>query len=86
MPENSDYSEFQGGLAPEDYFDRFDEDGEPEETEEKTWEGYDKANEEYKGAIYTYGSSDSGKRRDTGRHRFAGDPRQVGDAGCAVCG
>ena len=36
--ENSDYSEFQGGLAPEDYFDRFDEDGEPEETEEKTWE------------------------------------------------
>ena len=44
--ENSDYSEFRGGLAPEDYFDRFDEDGEPEETEEKTWEGYDKANEE----------------------------------------
>ena len=36
--ENSDYSEFRGGLAPEDYFDRFDEDGEPEETEEKTWE------------------------------------------------
>ena len=36
--ENSDYSEFQGGLAPEDYFDRFNEDGEPEETEEKTWE------------------------------------------------
>jgi len=52
--ENSDYSEFRGGLAPEDYFDRFDEDGEPEETEEKTWEGYDKANEEYNGAIYTY--------------------------------
>ena len=52
--ENSDYSEFQGGLAPEDYFDRFDEDGEPEETEEKTWEGYDKANEEYNGTIYTY--------------------------------
>lgn len=52
--ENSDYSEFQGGLAPEDYFDCFDEDGEPEETEEKTWEGYDKANEEYNGAIYTY--------------------------------
>lgn len=52
--QNSDYSEFQGGLAPEDYFDRFDEDGEPEETEEKTWEGYDKANEEYNGAIYTY--------------------------------
>ena len=52
--ENSDYSEFQGGLAPEDYFDRFDEDGEPEETEEKTWEGYDKANEEYNGALYTY--------------------------------
>lgn len=52
--ENSDYSEFQGGLAPEDYFDRFNEDGEPEETEEKTWEGYDKANEEYNGAIYTY--------------------------------
>lgn len=52
--ENSDYSEFRGGLAPEDYFDRFDEDGEPEETEEKTWEGYDKANEEYNGALYTY--------------------------------
>ena len=52
--ENSDYSEFQGGLTPEDYFDCFDEDGESEETEEKTWEGYDKANEEYNGAIYTY--------------------------------
>ena len=53
--ENSAYSEFQGGLAPEDYFDRFDEDGEPEETEEKTWEGYDKKSiEEYNGVIYTY--------------------------------
>ncbi|RHQ19814.1 hypothetical protein DW974_00740 [Lachnospiraceae bacterium AM48-27BH] len=36
--ENSTYSEFQGGLALEDYFDHFTEDGEPEETEEKTWE------------------------------------------------
>lgn len=52
--ENSTYSEFQGGLAPEDYFDHFTEDGEPEETEEKTWEGYEKANEEYNGASYTY--------------------------------
>ena len=52
--ENSTYSEFQGGLALEDYFDHFTEDGEPEETEEKTWEGYEKANEEYNGASYTY--------------------------------
>lgn len=52
--ENSTYSEFQGGLALEDYFDHFTGDGEPEETEEKTWEGYEKANEEYNGASYTY--------------------------------
>ena len=52
--ENSDYSEFQGGLAPEDYFGRFNEGGKPEETQEKAWEGDDKATEEYNGAIYTY--------------------------------
>lgn len=52
--ENSTYSEFQGGLALKDYFDHFTEDGEPEETEEKTWEGYEKVNEEYNGASYTY--------------------------------
>ena len=84
--ENSDYSEFQGGLAPEDYFDRFDEDGEPEETEEKTWEGYDKANEEYKGAIYTYvpvipESEEIPEDIDLPEIHV-----QVGDAGCAVCG
>ena len=84
--ENSDYSEFQGGLAPEDYFDRFDEDGEPEETEEKTWEGYDKANEECKGAIYTYvpvipESEEIPEDIDLPEIHV-----QVGDAGCAVCG
>ena len=84
--ENSDYSEFQGGLAPEDYFDRFDEDGEPEETEEKTWEGYDKANEEYNGAIYTYvpvipESEEIPEDIDLPEIHV-----QVGDAGCAVCG
>lgn len=84
--ENSDYSEFQGGLAPEDYFDRFDEDGEPEETEEKTWKATIKPMKNTRGDLYLY-SGDSGKRRDTGRHCFAGDPCAGGRRGdCAVCG
>lgn len=83
MRKNSDYSEFQGGLAPEDYFDRFDEDGEPEETEEKTGR-LDKARRIQWGDLYLC-SGDSGKRRDTGRHCFAGDPCAGGRRGnCAV--
>ncbi len=39
MQKTATILEFQGGLAPEDYFDRFDEDGEPEETEEKDLTG-----------------------------------------------
>ena len=65
---------------------RFNEDGEPEETEEKTWEGYDKANEEYNGAIYTYIPVIPESGRDTGRHCFAGDPCAGGRRGdCVVC-
>lgn len=82
--ENSDYSEFQGGLAPEDYFDRFDEDGEPEETEEKTWEGYDKANEEYNGAIYTYVPVISKSEEISEDTDLPEIHVQVGDAGIAL--
>lgn len=82
--ENSDYSEFQGGLAPEDYFDRFDEDGEPEETEEKTWEGYDKANEEYNGAIYTYIPVISESEEIPEDTALPEIHVQVGDAGIAL--
>lgn len=52
--ENSAYPEFNGGIAPEDYFEEFDEDGEPVETDDKTWDGYYEANEEVNGAFYTY--------------------------------
>ena len=40
----SDYPEFHGGISPQDYFEEFDEDGEPIETSDKTWAGYHEAN------------------------------------------
>lgn len=45
----SDLSEFHGGISVQEYFDEFDEDGEPIESEEKTWAGYADANQEYNG-------------------------------------
>ena len=36
----SDYPEFHGGISPQEYFEEFDEDGEPIETSDKTWNGY----------------------------------------------
>ena len=52
--ENSAYTEFKGGIAPEDYFTSFDKNGEAIETETETWEGYYEANAEVSGAFYTY--------------------------------
>ena len=48
----SDYPEFHGGISPQDYFEEFDEDGEPIETSDKTWNGYYEANQDYNGCAY----------------------------------
>lgn len=50
----SDYPEFHGGISPQDYFEEFDEDGEPIETSDKTWAGYHEANQDYNGSAYVY--------------------------------
>jgi len=50
----SDYPEFHGGISPQDYFEEFDENGEPVETSTKTWAGYAEANQEYNGRVYVY--------------------------------
>ena len=50
----SDYPEFHGGISPQDYFEEFDEDGEPIETSDKTWAGYHEANQDYNGCAYVY--------------------------------
>ena len=50
----SDYPEFHGGISPQDYFEEFDEDGEPIETSDKTWNGYYEANQDYNGCAYIY--------------------------------
>ena len=39
--ELSVYPEFHGGISQKEYFTEFDEDGNPIETEEKTYAGYD---------------------------------------------
>ncbi len=41
--EQSDLPEFHGGISEKDYFEEFDEDGEPVETSTKTWAGYEEA-------------------------------------------
>ena len=50
----SDYPEFHGGISPQDYFEEFNEDGEPIETSDKTWNGYYEANQDYNGCAYVY--------------------------------
>lgn len=50
----SDYPEFHGGISPQDYFEEFDEDGEPIETSDKTWNGYYEANQDCNGCAYVY--------------------------------
>ena len=50
----SDYPEFHGGISPQEYFEEFDEDGEPIETSDKTWNGYYEANQDYNGCAYVY--------------------------------
>ena len=50
----SDYPEFHGGISPQNYFEEFDEDGEPIETSDKTWNGYYEANQDYNGCAYVY--------------------------------
>ncbi len=52
--EQSDLSEFHGGISEKDYFEEFDEDGEPVETSTKTWAGYEEANQNYNGCAYVY--------------------------------
>ena len=50
----SDYPEFHGGISPQEYFEEFNEDGEPIETSDKTWNGYYEANQDYNGCAYVY--------------------------------
>ena len=52
--EQSDLSEFHGGISEKDYFEEFDENGEPIETSDKTWNGYYEANQDYNGCAYVY--------------------------------
>ena len=52
--EQSDLSEFHGGISEKDYFEEFDENGEPVETSTKTWAGYHEANQDYNGSTYVY--------------------------------
>ena len=52
--EQSDLPEFHGGISEKDYFEEFDEDGEPIETSDKTWNGYYEANQNYNGCAYVY--------------------------------
>ena len=52
--EQSDLPEFHGGISEKDYFEEFDEDGEPVETSDKTWTGYYEANQNYNGCAYVY--------------------------------
>lgn len=52
--EQSDLPEFHGGISEKDYFEEFDENGEPVETSTKTWTGYAEANQEYNGRVYVY--------------------------------
>ena len=52
--EQSDLPEFHGGISEKDYFEEFDENGEPVETSTKTWGGYAEANQEYNGRVYVY--------------------------------
>lgn len=52
--EQSDLPEFHGGISEKDYFEEFDENGEPIETSDKTWNGYYEANQDYNGCAYVY--------------------------------
>ena len=52
--EQSDLPEFHGGISEKDYFEEFDENGEPVETSTKTWAGYAEANQEYNCRVYVY--------------------------------
>ena len=52
--EQSDLPEFHGGISEKDYFEEFDENGEPVETSTKTWAGYHEANQDYNGCAYVY--------------------------------
>lgn len=52
--EQSDLPEFHGGISEKDYFEELDENGEPIETSDKTWNGYYEANQDYNGCAYVY--------------------------------
>ena len=52
--EESDFPEFHSGISEKDYFEKFDENGEPIETSMKTWAGYAEENRDYNGRAYVY--------------------------------
>lgn len=52
--EQSDFPEFHGGISEKDYFEKFDESGEPIETSRKTRAGYAEENQDYNGRVYVY--------------------------------
>ena len=54
MKNRAIFRNFTAVFPVQEYFDEFDEDGEPIESEEKTWAGYADANQEYNGRTYVY--------------------------------
>ena len=85
--EQSDLPEFHGGISEKDYFEEFDENGEPVETSTKTWAGYAEANQEYNGRVYVYTPilpEDLGKFEVADTADLPEIDVMVGDAGVAL--
>ena len=85
--EQSDLLEFHGGISEKDYFEEFDENGEPVETSTKTWAGYAEANQEYNGRVYVYTPilpEDLGKFEVADTADLPEIDVMVGDAGVAL--
>ena len=85
--EQSDLPEFHGGISEKDYFEEFDENGEPVETSTKTWVGYAEANQEYNGRVYVYTPilpEDLGKFEVADTADLPEIDVMVGDAGVAL--
>lgn len=85
--EQSDLSEFHGGISEKDYFEEFDENGEPVETSTKTWAGYAEENQDYNGRVYVYRAvlpEDLGKFEVADTADLPEIYVMVGDAGMAL--
>lgn len=85
--EQSDLSEFHGGISEKDYFEEFDENGEPVETSTKTWAGYAEENQEYNGRVYVYSAvlpEELGKFEVADTADLTEIYVMVGDAGMAL--